>query len=69
LLVHSDPTFVSLEESYGDVSDLADRLIYTGIVVPEISQARQPGSDSRHVICSVGGRREWHLPTVLFLQV
>lgn len=68
ILVHSDPSFIRLDDTYGDIPNFRDRLTYTGLVVPAIPPvaASEPAA---HVVCSVGGRREWHVPTKIFLQV
>lgn len=53
ILVHGDPAFVRLEESYPSVERLADRLLYTGYVAPRVDERRadEPGP----VVVSVGG--------------
>lgn len=53
VLIHGDPTFAQLADSFTAAPSLADRLIYTGIVAPP---PVAPGKDGHgEVIVSAGG--------------
>jgi predicted glycosyltransferase len=52
VLVHGDPAFVLLEDTFPLTSDIATKVVYTGIVAP--LQAAEP-SDVYDIIASVGG--------------
>lgn len=63
IMVHSDPRYARLEDSYGDISPFAKKLYYTGLVVdptlPQPQQIRQnlltvsvggSGKDGKHLL-------------------
>ena len=52
VLVHGDPTFIRLDETYPDAAEIADRVCYTGYVAPE---APCQGSHVAEVVVSAGG--------------
>jgi predicted glycosyltransferase len=52
VLVHGDPAFVRLEDTFPLTSNIATKIVYTGIVAPP--QAAEP-SDVYDIIASVGG--------------
>jgi predicted glycosyltransferase len=56
VLVHGDPDFVTLEQSFPEAATIADKLIYTGYVVeppPAVPAGRGDGTDQ--VVVSTGG--------------
>jgi predicted glycosyltransferase len=56
VLVHGDPAFVTLEESFPQAAEIADKLVYTGYVVteaPTSASAAAEGTDE--VLVSTGG--------------
>ena len=56
VLVHGDPDFIPLEESFPAASEIADRLIYTGYISPpDPSNAKDDGAGENEVLVSVGG--------------
>jgi predicted glycosyltransferase len=52
VLVHADPKLVRLERTFPLTDEIADKLLYTGIVAPDPSPASQHKFD---VVVSVGG--------------
>lgn len=58
LLVHSDPAFQSLHDSFSRLNDIQAELVYTGYVVPQIQQ--ESVSTSKTIIASIGGGRFGH---------
>jgi predicted glycosyltransferase len=52
VLVHGDPAFVRLEDTFPLASDIADKVVYTGIVAP--TPAGEP-SETYDIIASAGG--------------
>ncbi|MBY5409724.1 glycosyl transferase [Rhizobium leguminosarum] len=52
VLVHGDPGFVRLEDTFPLTSEIADRLLYTGLVVPP--PAPEP-TETFDIIASAGG--------------
>ena len=58
LLVHSDPDFQRLDDTFGRLDDVDAEICYTGYVVPEIA-ARTP-QDEQTIIASIGGGRFGH---------
>lgn len=58
LLVHSDPTFQSLYDSFSRLGDIQAEIAYTGYVVPEIKV--DSASRSKTIIASIGGGRFGH---------
>jgi predicted glycosyltransferase len=56
VLVHGDPDFIPLEESFPAASEIADRLIYTGYISPpDPSDAKDEAAGENEVLVSVGG--------------
>lgn len=58
LLVHSDPDFQRLDESFGRLNDINAEICYTGYVVPEV--AAGTSRENRTIIASIGGGRFGH---------
>ncbi len=58
VLVHSDPSLLSFDVSYGRVEPFADKLKYTGFVVREYIPRMSPAVDRSVVIVSTGGGRD-----------
>jgi predicted glycosyltransferase len=58
LLVHSDPAFQSLHDSFSRLNDIQAELVYTGYVAPQIRQ--ESASPSKTIIASIGGGRFGH---------
>ena len=58
LLVHSDPAFQSLHDSFSRLDDIQAELVYTGYVVPRIRQ--EAAAASKTIIASIGGGRFGH---------
>lgn len=58
LLVHSDPAFQPLHDSFSRLDDIEADIAYTGYVVPDITRA--PILRSRSIIASIGGGRFGH---------
>ena len=58
LLVHSDPTFQSLHDSFSRLGDIQAEIAYTGYVVPDITV--DSASKSKTIIASIGGGRFGH---------
>jgi predicted glycosyltransferase len=54
VLVHSDPAFARLEESFRPGKPMRVPVFYTGFVAPAARQAPQPARE-RHVLVSAGG--------------
>ena len=57
-LVHGDPAFMRLEESFPEAASIADRLRYTGFIVRPIHRSTGPRSgetSNGEVLVSVGG--------------
>lgn len=54
VLVHGDPDFVRIEHTFPHGGQIADKLLYTGIVAPEPPVAAT-GDDVFDVVLSVGG--------------
>jgi len=52
VLVHGDPQVARLEETFPEAERIADRLVYTGYVVPELPRDIQAGGE---VLVSTGG--------------
>lgn len=52
LLVHGDPAFVRLEDTFRLASEVADKVAYTGLVCPP---APQPSPEKNDVVVSAGG--------------
>jgi predicted glycosyltransferase len=52
VLVHGDPAFAPLEESFPLATEIADRVRYTGIVAPAYLQ---PSADRFDIVVSAGG--------------
>lgn len=55
ILVHSDPTFASLEESLHTSARLIPAIHYTGFVMAERPQYKQSSAQSRPILVSAGG--------------
>lgn len=56
VLVHGDPRFARLEDSFPLAPEIADRLAYTGLVGPRVDPgATLPPGERADVIVSVGG--------------
>jgi predicted glycosyltransferase len=55
VLVHGDPTFISLEESFPLASEIADQLIYTGYVTDEADGEPDHALGTGDVVVSAGG--------------
>ncbi|MEM8614946.1 MAG: glycosyltransferase [Cyanobacteria bacterium P01_H01_bin.105] len=62
LLIHGDPQFIPLENSFSRVSDLTCDVHYTGYVVPDADREFAPKSESDPpmILVSVGGGRFGH---------
>jgi predicted glycosyltransferase len=58
LLVHSDPSFQSLHDSFTRLDDIQAEIAYTGYVVPDITRA--PIVRTQSIIASIGGGRFGH---------
>jgi len=58
LLVHSDPAFQSLHDSFSTLGDIQAELVYTGYVAPQIRQ--ESAAPSKTIIASIGGGRFGH---------
>lgn len=52
ILVHGDPLFVRLEETFPFATELEDRLCYTGLVAPPMPK---PATDRYELVISAGG--------------
>ncbi|MDO1582913.1 glycosyltransferase family protein [Rhizobium oryzicola] len=52
ILVHGDPSFVRLEETFPLAADIADKVFYTGLVAPG---EPEPSTDHFDVVVSAGG--------------
>jgi predicted glycosyltransferase len=52
ILIHGDPTFARLEETFPHADEIADKVIYTGLVAPP---APETPSERFEVIVSAGG--------------
>lgn len=56
VLVHGDPDFIPLAESFPAASEIADRLIYTGYIgPPDQSNEKDEATGESEVLVSVGG--------------
>jgi predicted glycosyltransferase len=56
VLVHGDPTFVTLEQSFPQATEIAEKLVYTGFVVTEApTSAPAAAEGSGEVLVSTGG--------------
>ncbi len=56
VLVHGDPDFIALDESFPAAPEIADRLIYTGYIgAPEQPDAKGETAGAGEVLVSVGG--------------
>lgn len=51
VLVHGDPAFARLEETFPEAAEIADRIVYTGLVAGEVATS----SDRFDVVVSAGG--------------
>ena len=62
LLIHGDPKFLPLENSFSRVNDLTCEVHYTGYVVPDVDRECAPRSqtDPPMILVSVGGGRFGH---------
>ncbi|MEM7063977.1 MAG: glycosyltransferase [Cyanobacteria bacterium P01_B01_bin.77] len=62
LLIHGDPNFVPLENSFSRVQDLTCDVHYTGYVVPDVDRQFAPRTeaDPPMILVSVGGGRFGH---------
>ncbi|EKV01194.1 putative glycosyl transferase [Leptolyngbya sp. PCC 7375] len=62
LLIHGDPEFLPLENSFSRVNDLDCEVHYTGYVVPDVDRQFTPKteSDPPMILASVGGGRFGH---------
>jgi len=58
LLVHSDPGFQSLHDSFAALDQLRAQEVYTGYVVPPVERA--PDAQTDTIIASIGGGRFGH---------
>jgi len=58
LLIHSDPDFQQLNDSFTSLDEINAEVFYTGYVVPEVAAA--PGDGNRTIIASIGGGRFGH---------
>lgn len=52
VLVHGDPTFVRLEETFPPAAEILDRVVYTGMVAAPVPA---PSADRFDVVVSAGG--------------
>ncbi len=65
ILIHSDPEFQRLEETFGRVSDLCCEIYYTGFVAPSLRRSQQdvdeplrlPDDGKPIIVASIGGGR------------
>lgn len=56
VLVHGDPAFVTLEQSFPEAAEIADKLVYTGYVVnPPPAGVAAEGEGKEEVLVSTGG--------------
>lgn len=58
VLVHADPRIVRLDKTFPFIDDIRDKLLYSGIVAPDLSPERvEDGADDEafDVVVSVGG--------------
>jgi len=58
VLVHGDPSFVALDETFPHAARISDRITYTGYVVDESGMAAartEPDSDNAEILVSAGG--------------
>ena len=56
ILVHADPSFVRLEDTFPHHDEIEHLVMYTGIVAPEAEDTVDPGSiEAFDVVVSVGG--------------
>jgi predicted glycosyltransferase len=58
VLVHGDPAFIPLEDSFPLASEISDRLIYTGYIAEAYEAGEAPAADETgvgEVVVSVGG--------------
>lgn len=56
VLVHGDPSFVTLDESFPEAAQIADKLVYTGYVVdPPPAGLATRGAGTDEVLVSTGG--------------
>ena len=56
VLVHGDPSFVTLEQSFPEAAEIADKLVYTGYVVnPPPADLPAEGDGADEVLVSTGG--------------
>ncbi len=56
VLVHGDPALITLEASFPEASEIADRLVYTGYVgAPPGPQGKDDGAGVGEVLVSAGG--------------
>ena len=62
LLIHGDPQFLPLENSFSRVNDLSCGVHYTGYVVPDVGRQFPPKTktDPPMILVSVGGGRFGH---------
>ncbi len=62
LLIHGDPKFLPLENSFSRVNDLTCEVHYTGYVVPDVDRKFAPKTetDPPMILASVGGGRFGH---------
>ena len=58
LLIHSDPAFQKLDETFSRLSEIDAEICYTGYVVPEV--AASPNRKNSTIIASIGGGRFGH---------
>ncbi len=58
LLVHSDPGFQALHDSFATLDQLRAQVVYTGYVVPPLERASEEKTDT--IIASIGGGRFGH---------
>ncbi len=56
VLVHGDPGFIPLDESFPSASKIADRIIYTGYIsAPDQTDTKDEFAGANEVLVSVGG--------------
>jgi predicted glycosyltransferase len=63
LLIHSDPTIISLEETFGRVGDIAVPVAYTGFITPRVAKNARAEirnrckltDEERLIVVSIGG--------------
>lgn len=62
LLIHGDPKFLPLENSFSRVNDLTCEVHYTGYVVPDVNRKFAPKTETEPpmILVSVGGGRFGH---------